>query len=433
MPKKDLRSSFQEQLSAASRSGAFVEEEQAIADGAGALLAFTGASSSKPLLSGGYAYDPDEVVWIPVECVHDNPYQPRNVEEFRDVARLHDLIESFNSIGQQQPVAVRPHPDARLHPNEFQLVFGHRRKYAVKLGAANAGTRRPDALNLQKHIACLIRPKVSESEMLAIALEENDNREEMLPLDRARGYAKLQEMVSREMAETGEIPSLPDGTPARLASWRQVADRKGKQFRTLARVASLTQLPKAILEQFDSPGNYGFLTVKHGLALLTLQEHPQDQKRLLHDAIEQGWSGAETGSQADKRLRDILSRQGQTTIEGTEEAAKTEAKPRGGSSSGGSGSSGAKLSIVAPSAPSQTKGAEAPNEAQAPAPPAGLVEPVAPESANEALARKAVSFIEAAFNELGQISADGFDVKEVEWAQEHLKRARSSIRLAKNE
>ena len=186
------------------------------------------------------------------------------------------------------------------------------------------------------------------------------------------------------------------------------------------------------------------MTQAHGLGLLTLQDHPQDKKRLLHDAIQAGWSGAEVTIQAKERLRDIDTRRGQTTIEGTEEAAKTKAEPKressgssSGASGGGSSPSGARLSLVPSTAPAdsttgQTSDA-APETTSDASTNSELLEAAEPESRNDSLAKKARSFIEAAFNELGQIDADGYDLEDIGWAQEHLKRALGSLKLAKNE
>ena len=259
MPKKDLRSSFQEQLNAAGRV-APVEEIEAIADSSG-LLAYTGVSAvssatatASTLLSGRYAYDPDEVIWEDAGKVHDNPWQTRS-DGYADPAQLEDLIESFNAKGQLQPFVVRPHPDQVLHPGEFQQAFGHRRKYTVKVGKANAGTGRPDARNLIGKVPFVVRA-MTDSDMVEAVIDENENRENPKPMDQARGYSNLQLVVSNEMADEGLIRRLPNRKLERLAAWREVANRRQRKYRTLARGASLMQLPKEIRDQFDEPGNW---------------------------------------------------------------------------------------------------------------------------------------------------------------------------------
>jgi ParB/RepB/Spo0J family partition protein len=198
--------------------------------------------------------------WADVAIIDDNPFQPRQTI---DDIELQELIAGFDRDGQLVPALARPDP---THPGRLQLVHGHRRKQAVIKGA-NAGIRMPEPQDYVGKLLVIVREDVSDVEMLRWALDENENRQDVLPLDRARAYVQLREMTTRELVSQGHRPQGEDG----LASWRQVAEYSGRHFRQMHRTAQLLQLDPQVQKALE-PDENGVpeLTERHGRAFLAL-------------------------------------------------------------------------------------------------------------------------------------------------------------------
>ena len=119
---------------------------------------------------------------IPVEMIRRSPYQPRRK---LDAEALEELTRSVRAHGVVQPVVVRPVGEGR-----YELVAGERRWRAAQ-GAGLAT------------VPAVVR-EVSDKVALSIAIIENIQREDLTPLEEARGVARLVEefsMTHREVAE----------------------------------------------------------------------------------------------------------------------------------------------------------------------------------------------------------------------------------------
>ena len=108
---------------------------------------------------------------IDIDMIVANPNQPR--KEFSPEA-LKDLSESIRAKGVLQPILVRPVAGRR---NRFELVAGERRLRASKLAGLG-------------EIPALIK-EMTDLESMAIALIENLQREDLNPIEEARGYQEL--------------------------------------------------------------------------------------------------------------------------------------------------------------------------------------------------------------------------------------------------
>jgi len=108
---------------------------------------------------------------IEIDKIKTNPYQPRtNFDE----EKLKELALSIKEKGMIQPVVVRRKEDG------FELVAGERRlKAAEKIG--------------MKLIPALIMENLSKGEMLELTLIENVQREDLNPIEEAKGYKRLLE------------------------------------------------------------------------------------------------------------------------------------------------------------------------------------------------------------------------------------------------
>ena len=114
-----------------------------------------------------------ELQSVSISDLSRNPYQPR--ESFRE-DKLIELTNSIKKNGIIQPIAVRPKKD---EPGKFEIVAGERRW----LAAQKAGLH-----NIPVNILDL-----SDVESLEVAIVENIQRDDLNPIEEARGYKRLSE------------------------------------------------------------------------------------------------------------------------------------------------------------------------------------------------------------------------------------------------
>jgi ParB family chromosome partitioning protein len=141
-----------------------------------------------------------EVRNLSVAQIQANPFQPRQhfVRE-----GLEELATAMRTQGFYGHLLVRP------HGREYQLAYGERRLRAAKL--ANLTT-----------IPAQIR-ELSDNQMMEIALTENVLREDLHPVEEARGYLRLQETMGYSV--------------------RQIAERIGKSKSYVASLLRLLRYP----------------------------------------------------------------------------------------------------------------------------------------------------------------------------------------------
>ena len=119
---------------------------------------------------------PQEIIkpnTVSISDLSRNPYQPRQV--FRE-DKLEELANSIRQNGIIQPIAVRP---KKTENGKFQIVAGERRW----LAAQRAGL----------HEVPVIILDLSDVESLEVAIVENIQRDDLNPIEEARGYKRLNE------------------------------------------------------------------------------------------------------------------------------------------------------------------------------------------------------------------------------------------------
>lgn len=110
---------------------------------------------------------------VAISDLFRNPFQPR--ETFNE-AKLEELTNSIKKNGVIQPIAVRP---KKSDPGKFEIVAGERRW----LAAQNAGLHEIPVNILE----------LSDVESLEVAIVENIQRDDLNPIEEARGYKRLSE------------------------------------------------------------------------------------------------------------------------------------------------------------------------------------------------------------------------------------------------
>jgi ParB family chromosome partitioning protein len=119
-----------------------------------------------------------------------------------DEAALGELAESIRSRGVIQPIIVRPKPEGR-----YELVAGERRWRAAQ--------------KAQLHqIPALVR-ELDDREVMALALIENLQREDLNPVEEARAYRRLSEEEGMTQAE---IASMVDKSRSHVANMQRLLD-----------------------------------------------------------------------------------------------------------------------------------------------------------------------------------------------------------------
>ena len=186
------------------------------------------------------------LVELAIADIRPNPYQPR-----RDVdeAALAELTASIKQAGLLQPVVVRQAPGA-TKPS-FELIAGERRLRACQ------------ALGWAKIPA--VQREVDDRTVLTLALVENLQRDDLSPVDEARGYERL-------IAEFS-------------LTQQEVAAAVGHDRSTVANALRLLKLPAAVLALVHDGG----LSVGHARALLALED-ARVATALAREAVDLGLS-----------------------------------------------------------------------------------------------------------------------------------------------
>ena len=171
----------------------------------------------------------DETVQdIKLSLIHPNPYQPRRTF---DKEALAELASSIEKSGVFQPIILRQ-TDPKI--NRYELIAGERRFRASKIAK-------------QKTIPAIVR-KMSDDQMMEIAVLENLQREDLTPLEEAQAYQMLMDKLSLTQA--------------------QVASRLGKRRPYIANYLRLLGLPEMIKEFL----NTGKLSMGQPRTILDLKD-----------------------------------------------------------------------------------------------------------------------------------------------------------------
>lgn len=133
---------------------------------------------------------------ILVEQVVPDPSQPRTEFSSESIERL---AKSIRHKGQLAPIRVR----WSAEQNKWIIVCGERRWRAVR------------AAGLETIDCCFIDAELSKAENLEQQMIENLLREDLLPIEQARGFSALMELHSWNGKQVAESLHLPASTVSR--------------------------------------------------------------------------------------------------------------------------------------------------------------------------------------------------------------------------
>ena len=161
-------------------------------------------------------------VQLPVDRVDPNPRQPRRAI---DAEALAALTRSIAADGVVQPIVVRERPDGR-----YELIAGERRwRAAIAAGLTT--------------VPAVVR-NAPDRDALLLAIVENVVREDLNPVEVARGYAALADGYGLTVLE--------------------IAERVGRSRSAVSNVLRLLELPDDVLDLIADGG----LSEGHGRAIL---------------------------------------------------------------------------------------------------------------------------------------------------------------------
>ena len=189
---------------------------------------------------------PERALDVDIDLLKPNKFQPRT---HMDDERIEELSRSIKSNGVIQPIVVRKSDSG------YEIVAGERRWRASQ----RAGLLK---------VPVVVRD-IPDDRLLAAALIENIQREDLNPIEEAHGYRRLAD----EFGLTQE----------------QIAEAVGKDRSSVANYVRLLKLP---IELRDDLGS-GRLSMGHARALLGLPDAAA-QLRLGQEVVAKGLSVRET-------------------------------------------------------------------------------------------------------------------------------------------
>ena len=181
----------------------------------------------------------EELAMLPVERLQRGRYQPR--VDMREEA-LEELAASIRAQGVVQPIVVRPItvPGAvpGQAPERYEIIAGERRWRAAQIAGL-------------KEIPAVIRRRVPDEAVIAMALIENIQRENLNAMEEARALDRL----IREFGVTQQ----------------QAADAVGRSRTAVTNLLRLLELPPELAELLETRR----IEMGHARALLGLAQRRQ--------------------------------------------------------------------------------------------------------------------------------------------------------------
>ena len=193
------------------------------------------------LLMGPMAVEA-ELIQLPVGTITPGRFQPR---QHFDAKALAELTESIRLQGVVQPVIVRPVSDG------YELIAGERRWRAAQ--AAGLAT-----------LPAVVR-EGDDTEALMLALVENVTREDLSPIEEARGYVALMEEFNLSLGD--------------------IAIRVGRSKSSVSNRIRLLELPDDVIDLIEQRK----LSEGHARAVLAVPDH-EERRRFAIRIVRRGLS-----------------------------------------------------------------------------------------------------------------------------------------------
>jgi len=178
---------------------------------------------------------------IPIQDLSRNKFQPRKIFNKEN---LQELTDSIKSQGVIQPIVVRPD---KLTAGKYEIIAGERRW----LASQNAGL----------HEVPVVILDVDDVKSLEFAIIENVQRQDLNPVEEAKGYQKLVDEFNYNQEKLSQFI--------------------GKSRSYIANSLRLLSLPEEVLSMIE----HGNLSAGHARSLIGLNNSIELAKRILHKKL----------------------------------------------------------------------------------------------------------------------------------------------------
>ena len=201
----------------------------------------------------------EQVQNVAIGLIKPNPYQPRKTF---DEDKLQDLAKSIQQHGILQPIVIRETIQG------YYIVVGERRFRASQIVGLES-------------IPAIVK-KLSDEDMMELAIIENLQREDLNAIEEAESYKKL--MSDLKITQ------------------QEVARRLGKSRPYIANMLRLLHLPTVIMKMVRE----GELSGAHGRTLLSLKDEAL-MKKVGKEAVRESWSVRQLEQYVNTYLQDDVS------------------------------------------------------------------------------------------------------------------------------
>ena len=172
----------------------------------------------------------EKVVNVPLSEIDDFPEHPFKVI---DDEAMREMADSVKRFGVLTPAVVREKEDGR-----YELISGHRRKYASALAGLDT-------------IPAIVR-ELSRDESIIAMVDANLQREEVLPSEKAYSYKMRLEAMKRQTGRPTQDNYSPVGNKLQgKTSSAELAEIIGESKNQIFRYIRLTELTPEILQMVD--------------------------------------------------------------------------------------------------------------------------------------------------------------------------------------
>lgn len=207
------------------------KEKQALGKGLDILFSQSASAPEEPSkilpAEEGLKKESDTMLFIEIDKIKTNPYQPR--EEFDDAA-IQELADSIKQKGVIQAITVR-----RLVDGDYELLSGERRLRAARIAGID-------------NIPAFVMDVTAKEDLLEISLIENIQRKDLNALEIANAYQRLIDECN--------------------LTQEQVALKVGKSRTAVTNFLRLLRLPDQIKESIRK----GQISEGHARAILAVDD-----------------------------------------------------------------------------------------------------------------------------------------------------------------
>ncbi len=169
----------------------------------------------------------EHVIMVKLDKIHSFKNHPFKVVDDEDMRKTADSIREYGVL---VPAIVRP-----LGNGEYEMISGHRRRYASKLAGKD-------------EMPVIVR-EMDDDTATILMVDSNLQREHILPSERAKAYQMKMDAMKRQGQRSDLGTSGQVGQ--KLGAREQIAKETGESGRQVQRFMRLNNLIPELLEMVD--------------------------------------------------------------------------------------------------------------------------------------------------------------------------------------